>query len=103
MSLDIGAYQSADDETLIVPLQVRLDVPRVQRKHNDSILVAQLPLQSVHKLDGGEFALHIQVPRVLFLSLLGIGDPAVFNGRLEVVLHGGRDPDDSAGIGGGGC
>ena len=103
MSWEIGAYHGADDETLIVPLQVRLDIPRVQGKHNDSILVAQFPLQSIYKLDGGEFALHVQVPRVLFLSIFGIGDPIVFDGRVEVVLHGGRDPDDSAGIGGGGC
>ena len=96
-----GAYQKANDEVLIVSLQVRLDVPRVQRKYDNSVFVAKLPLQSIRKLDGGELALRVQVPRVLFLSHLGVGDPVVFDGRLEVVLHGGRDPDDSAGICGG--
>jgi hypothetical protein len=56
----------------------------------------------VHKLDSSELALRIQDPRVLLLSYVGIGDPVVFDGRVEVVVDGGCDPDDSAGIFGGG-
>ena len=55
-------------------------------------------MQSVRKLDGGELALRVYEPRVLLTPYLGIGDPVVFDGRVEVVLHGGCDPDNSAGV-----
>jgi hypothetical protein len=85
-----------------VSLQIRLDISRVQSEHDDCIIIAQLPPQSVHKLNSSELVLRIQDPRVLFLSYIGIGDPVVFDGRVEVVVDGGHDPDDSAGIFGGG-
>ena len=91
-------YQSADDETLIVPLQIRLYVSGIEGKYDDTIFVTQLPLQSVRELDGSKLALHVQGPSVLFSSYFGIGDPVVFEGRIEVVLHRGCDPDDPAGV-----
>ena len=79
-------------------LQIRLYISGIQRKYDDSIFVTQLPLESVRKLDSGKLALHVQEPGVLPLPYLGIGDPVVFDGGFEVVLHGRCDPDDSAGI-----
>lgn len=79
-----------------MPLQVGLDESRVHREEDDTIVVAQLPLQSMHQLDNGKLALSIQGERVLLPSHFGIGDPVVLNRRVEEIMHGGSNPDDSA-------
>lgn len=56
----------------------------------------------MNKLNSHILALHVQVLRALFSSDLGVSDPVVFDGRLEVVMHGGCNPDDSTGIHGSG-
>ena len=98
VSWEIGDYQSVEDGTINVSLQVRFYVSRIHGKHDDTIFVTQLPLQSIHKLDSCELTLPVQGRRALLPSYLGIGDPVVFERSTEVVLCRGCNPDNPAGI-----
>ena len=98
MSWEIGDYQSVEDGTINVSLQVRFYVSRIHGKHDDAIFVTQLPLQSIHKLDSCELTLPVQGRRALLPSYLGVGDPVVFDGRVEPELGRGCNPDNPAGI-----
>ena len=50
---------------------------------------------SMARLDSGSVA---EDGRILFPSYLGVGDPDVFEGRVEVASDGGCDRDDTIGI-----
>ena len=51
------------------------------------------PVSSIRKFDSSTLGLRVRVPRVSPPSHPGIGNPVVFDGRVEVVLHRGYDPD----------
>jgi hypothetical protein len=92
------AHYKANQETLIVPLQLRPEETRVHREGNDTVIVTQLPLQGIRELDDGEFAQTILVHSFSFPPRVGIGDPVVIDGGVDEILGGGRDPEKSAGI-----
>lgn len=84
-------------------MQIALDIPRIDHNRDDAILQTR-PRQMQHQQYCRELALAVQLARAEGTPRRPILQRVIFDGRAEVVIHGGRGPHEARGCGWrGGC